>query len=54
MEKVNEILSLLENGQQAKALSYYEEILNQGSNEERFVLGEDKLMMLSTLGSCNK
>lgn len=41
MEKVNEILSLLENGQQAKALSYYEEILNQGSNEERFVLGEE-------------
>ncbi|MCE4047223.1 MULTISPECIES: tetratricopeptide repeat protein [Bacillaceae] len=41
MERVNEILTLLENGQQAKALSYYEEILSQGSNEERFVLGEE-------------
>jgi len=41
MERVNEILTLLESGQQAKALSYYEEILSQGSNEERFVLGEE-------------
>lgn len=41
MERVNEIITLLENGEQAKALEYYQSILNKGTNEERFVLGEE-------------
>ncbi|MFT8323174.1 MAG: tetratricopeptide repeat protein [Bacillus sp. (in: firmicutes)] len=41
MERVNEIIALLEDGQQEKALKYYNEIVKNGSNEERFVLGEE-------------
>lgn len=41
MERVNEIISLLEDGQQDKALKYYQDVLKSGNNEERFVLGEE-------------
>ncbi|WP_445492210.1 tetratricopeptide repeat protein [Niallia sp. 03133] len=41
MERVNEIIALLEEGQQEKALQYYNDIVKSGSNEERFVLGEE-------------
>lgn len=41
MERVNEIISLLEEGQQEKALKYYQDILQSGNNDERFVLGEE-------------
>ncbi|MGP7816052.1 tetratricopeptide repeat protein [Niallia sp. 01092] len=41
MERVNEIIALLEEGQQEKALEYYKDIVKSGSNEERFVLGEE-------------
>ncbi|MBY0122597.1 lipopolysaccharide assembly protein LapB [Bacillus sp. S/N-304-OC-R1] len=43
MEKVNKIISLLENGQHDEALRQYESILLNGSHEERFVLGEELL-----------
>ena len=45
MERVNEILSLLENGQQQQALKYYQDILKSGNNDERFVLGEELLQL---------
>ncbi|GKU80998.1 lipopolysaccharide assembly protein LapB [Niallia sp. NCCP-28] len=41
MERVQEIIALLEDGQQDKALQYYNDIVKSGSNEERFVLGEE-------------
>lgn len=43
MEKVNKIITLLENGQHEEALKQYESILLNGSHEERFVLGEELL-----------
>ncbi|MGD6856927.1 tetratricopeptide repeat protein [Bacillus infantis] len=41
MDKVNKIISLLENGQHEEALRDYAQILDKGSHEERFVLGEE-------------
>ena len=41
MESVNKIITLLENGQHEEALNGYEQILATGSNEERFLLGEE-------------
>jgi len=41
MESVNKIISQLENGQHEEALKGYEWILKHGSNEERFLLGEE-------------
>ncbi|WP_071395583.1 tetratricopeptide repeat protein [Bacillus tuaregi] len=41
MESVNKIITQLENGQHEEALKGYEKILNAGSNEERFLLGEE-------------
>ncbi|MEN8700771.1 tetratricopeptide repeat protein [Bacillus infantis] len=41
MDKVNKIISLLENGQHEEALRDYAQILDSGSHEERFVLGEE-------------
>ncbi len=40
MEKVNSIIALLESGQHAEAIRKYKHILLNGTNEERFVLGE--------------
>lgn len=45
MERVNEIIHLLENGDQQKALEYYQDILNTGNNDERFMLGEELLQL---------
>jgi tetratricopeptide (TPR) repeat protein len=41
MDKVNKIISLLENGEHEEALRDYAKILDSGSHEERFVLGEE-------------
>ncbi|RYI31251.1 tetratricopeptide repeat protein [Bacillus infantis] len=41
MDKVNKIISLLENGQHEEALRDYAQILDKGSHEERFVLAEE-------------
>lgn len=41
MEKVEKIITLLENGQHEEALKSYKYILNSGTNEERVVLGEE-------------
>lgn len=41
MEKINKIITLLENGQHDLALKKYEAILRNGSNDERLVLGEE-------------
>lgn len=41
MEKVEKIITLLENGQHEEALQSYKYILNSGTNEERIVLGEE-------------
>ncbi|MFE8695670.1 tetratricopeptide repeat protein [Cytobacillus sp. FJAT-53684] len=41
MDKVNQIITLIENGQHEEALKQYKQILLNGSNEERFVLGEE-------------
>jgi tetratricopeptide (TPR) repeat protein len=43
MDKVEKILSLLESGQHDEAIKSYKDILLNGSNEERFVLGEELL-----------
>lgn len=40
MEKVNSIIALLENGQHEQAIQKYKQILLEGNNDERFVLGE--------------
>ena len=40
MESINKIITQLENGQQDEAKKGYEHILNAGTNEERFLLGE--------------
>jgi tetratricopeptide (TPR) repeat protein len=41
MVAVNEITSLIENGQLEKAMSAYREILEQGNDEEKFLLSEE-------------
>ncbi|UII54629.1 tetratricopeptide repeat protein [Cytobacillus spongiae] len=41
MEKINKIVTLLENGEHEEALNHYRQILDKGSNEERFLLGEE-------------
>lgn len=41
MEKVNKIITLLENGQHEEAMENYQQILLDGSHEERFVLAEE-------------
>ncbi|MBU8879089.1 tetratricopeptide repeat protein [Bacillus sp. FJAT-29790] len=41
MDKVNNIMSLLENGRHEEAIQHYKQILLNGSHEERFVLGEE-------------
>lgn len=41
MEKINKIITLLENGQHEEALIKYEVILKNGSNDERLLLGEE-------------
>ncbi|MBT2677722.1 tetratricopeptide repeat protein [Bacillus sp. ISL-35] len=41
MVAVNEITSLIENGQLDKAMSAYKEILEQGNDEEKFLLSEE-------------
>jgi tetratricopeptide (TPR) repeat protein len=43
MKKVDKIITLLENGQHEEALNDYKQILKYGSNEARFVLGEELL-----------
>ncbi len=43
MEKVEKIISLLENGRHKEAMKSYKFILHSGSSEERFVLGEELL-----------
>ncbi|WNS74023.1 tetratricopeptide repeat protein [Bacillus sp. DTU_2020_1000418_1_SI_GHA_SEK_038] len=43
MEKISEIIKLLESGQHEEALIHYQSILLNGSHEERFVLGEELL-----------
>lgn len=43
MKKIDEIITLLENGQHEEALVQYQNILLSGSHEERFVLGEEML-----------
>lgn len=53
MERVNEIISLLEEGQQEKALKYYQDVLQSGNNDERFVLGEE-LFQLGFLEEAKK
>ncbi|AIE60538.1 tetratricopeptide repeat protein [Bacillus methanolicus] len=41
MNKVERIISLIENGRHKEALTLYKEILNTGSDEEKFTLAED-------------
>lgn len=41
MDKVNKIITLLENGQHEEALESYQQILLDGSHEERFLLAEE-------------
>lgn len=41
MDKINNIITLLENGQHEEAIRNYKQILLNGSHEERFVLGEE-------------
>lgn len=41
MESINKIITQLENGLHEEALKGYEQILKSGSNEERFLLGEE-------------
>lgn len=41
MDKIKEIISLLENGRHQEALKGYKEILSTGSNDERIVLAEE-------------
>lgn len=41
MDNVNKIITLLENGQHEEAIKGYKKILQDGSNEERLVLGEE-------------
>jgi len=41
MDRINKILSLLENGQHNEALNEYNVVLNSGSHEERFELAEE-------------
>lgn len=41
MDKVNKIITLLENGQHEEVLKGCRQILEKGSNEERFVLAEE-------------
>jgi tetratricopeptide (TPR) repeat protein len=43
MDKVKQIISLLENGQHEEAITNYNDILKSGTHEERFVLGEELL-----------
>ncbi|KAB2333675.1 tetratricopeptide repeat protein [Bacillus mesophilum] len=43
MDKVKQIISLLENGQHEEAINNYKDILKDGSHEERFVLAEELL-----------
>lgn len=45
MDKVEKILSLLESGQHEEAIKSYKDVLLSGSNEERFVLGEELLQL---------
>lgn len=41
MDKISRIITQLENGEQQKAFSGFEEILANGSNDERLLLGEE-------------
>ncbi|MFE8702227.1 tetratricopeptide repeat protein [Cytobacillus sp. FJAT-54145] len=41
MEKIEKIITLLENGQHEEAIKDYNQILMNGTNEERIVLGEE-------------
>lgn len=41
MDKINNIITLLENGQHEEAIKRYKQILLNGSHEERFLLGEE-------------
>jgi tetratricopeptide (TPR) repeat protein len=41
MDRVNKIISLLENGQHKEALSEYNVVLNSGLPEEKYLLGEE-------------
>ncbi|MCM3566795.1 lipopolysaccharide assembly protein LapB [Neobacillus mesonae] len=41
MDRVNKIIQLLENGQHKEALDEYNVVLNRGSHEEKFLLGEE-------------
>ncbi|WP_026581072.1 tetratricopeptide repeat protein [Bacillus sp. J33] len=41
MDKVNKIITLLENGQHEEAIESYQQILISGSHEERFLLAEE-------------
>ncbi|WP_141433331.1 lipopolysaccharide assembly protein LapB [Bacillus sp. 03113] len=48
MEKINKIISLLENNQHEEAMKHYQQILQKGHNDDRFHLGE-KLLQLGFL-----
>lgn len=41
MDRVNKILNLLETGQHKEALAEYNDVLNSGSHEEKFLLAEE-------------
>lgn len=41
MDRINKIIQLLENGQHKEALDEYNVVLNSGSHEEKFLLGEE-------------
>ncbi|WP_413309985.1 tetratricopeptide repeat protein [Bacillus sp. 1P10SD] len=41
MDRVNKIISMLENGQHNEALTEYNVVLNSGMPEEKFILGEE-------------
>jgi tetratricopeptide (TPR) repeat protein len=41
MERIQKIINLLENGQHKNAMHEYNEVLNKGTNEEKFLLGEE-------------
>lgn len=41
MDKINKIITLLENGQHEEALKNYKVILEKGTNDERLILGEE-------------
>lgn len=45
MDKIEKIITLLESGNHEEAIRYYNDILLNGSNEERFVLAEEMFQL---------